>query len=79
MKVIEHGSGLHFLLRFDPSIPDDVLQKKFMAEKIYMKPLVDYYEGAPLHCRHTFILNYSGVCDEKLEEAVASISRVLMH
>lgn len=79
MKVIEHGSGLHFLLQFDKSIPDDVLQQKFMAEKINMKPLADYYEGAPLSCRHTFVLNYSGVRDEKLEAAVAAISRVLLN
>ncbi len=78
MKVIEHGSGLHFLLQFDKSISDDVLQKKFMAAQIHMKPLADYYEGEPLSCRHTFVLNYSGVSDAKLEEAVAGISRVLL-
>ena len=50
-----------------------------MAEKINMKPLADYYEGAPLSCRHTFVLNYSGVRDEKLEAAVAAISRVLLN
>ena len=78
LKVIEHGSGLHFLLQFDLSIADNLLQQKFMAEKIHMKPLADYYEGEPLSCPHTFVLNYSGVPAEKLEAAVAAISRVVM-
>ena len=78
MRVIEHGSGLHFLVRFDTTSTDEVLQEKFTRQKIHMKPLAEYYEGKPMHCRHTFVLNYSGVRDEKLEEAVAAMGRVLL-
>lgn len=75
LTIIEHGSGLHFLLRLALSESDAAFGAKLAAQGIRLRPLADYYEGSPEHCQHLFVLNYSGVTDDVLEDAVQRLLR----
>ncbi len=75
LTIIEHGSGLHFLLRLALSESDAAFGAKLAAQGIRLRPLAAYYEGSPEHCLHLFVLNYSGVTDDVLEDAVQRLLR----
>ncbi len=70
IKIIEHGSGLHFLVQLAIAEKDADFCRRLAAEGIRMRPLEAYYEGDCKPGAHIFVLNYSGVPDERLEEAV---------
>lgn len=76
-EIIEHGSGLHMLLRFDTQKTDQQLQQAFCQAGIQLKPLQEYYTAANRAAVHTFVLNYSGVEDQQLPEAIVRIARCL--
>ena len=71
--LIERGSGLHFLLHFHTNKDDGALQQEFAQKGIRMRPLRDYYVGTADGAAHTFVLNYSGMEESCLEEAIARI------
>ena len=71
--LIERGSGLHFLLHFHTDKDDGALQQEFAQKGIRMRPLRDYYVGTVDGAAHTFVLNYSGMEESCLEEAIARI------
>ena len=68
--LIERGSGLHFLLRFHTGKDDHVLQQELSQKGIRMRPLSDYYVGSAEGAAHTFVLNYSGMEEDCLDEAI---------
>jgi GntR family transcriptional regulator/MocR family aminotransferase len=84
MNIVEQGSGLHFLLDFRTSQTDHMIRKKLATAGIRMNALRDFYfpgtenhklpafleENSLHHEHHFFILNYSGIQEERLEEAV---------
>lgn len=71
--LIERGSGLHFLLRFHTGKDDHVLQQELSQKGIRMRPLSDYYVGSAEGAAHTFVLNYSGMEEDCLDEAIDRI------
>ncbi|MGN0949544.1 MAG: PLP-dependent aminotransferase family protein [Mitsuokella sp.] len=76
--IIERGSGLHFLLRFHTQKDDDALQKELADKGIRMRPLRDYYDGETPDAAHIFVLNYSGMEESVLQEAVSRIVSCLV-
>ena len=71
--LIERGSGLHFLLRFHTGKDDHVLQQELSQKGIRMRPLSYYYVGSAEGAAHTFVLNYSGMEEDCLDEAIDRI------
>jgi len=80
-KISEEGSGLHFLLEINTSVPDHEYIKKCRENKINVSFLSQYYNGAGINQKtynneemdqynskdkqHIIIMNYSGI---KLED-----------
>jgi GntR family transcriptional regulator/MocR family aminotransferase len=63
---MEENAGLHFLLKVDTDLPEDVLTERFLAAGIRVRTLDSYYEGTPPPDRErVLVVNYSG-----LEEAL---------
>ena len=77
VEIIEHGSGLHMLLRFDTAKSDAALQQDFCQAGILLRPLQEYYSIANPAARHTFVLNYSGVDNRVLPAAIDRIAQCL--
>ena len=76
-RVIENDSGLHFLLEFRTNLTDRELQERLLEKKIRMGSITDYYMGPGPHDRHQFILNYSGIDMDGLEESLVEIRRCI--
>ena len=74
-KVIERDSGLHFLLRVQTKVPDQELCARLQAAGIYLRPLSSYYHAPSLE--HIFLLNYSNVQLDHLEDALKIIAQCL--
>ncbi|MBQ7514923.1 MAG: PLP-dependent aminotransferase family protein [Schwartzia sp.] len=77
-QVIEAGSGLHFLLRFDTDQSDDDLTARFQRQGLNLAPLARYYQSPPpASAAHTFLINYAAVKSEIIEEAVRRMAACL--
>ncbi len=76
LTILEQDAGLHFLLRVDTPLSDRELTHMLDALGIRVKALSDYYhEGSrDLHC---LVLNYSGLKEEALQEALERIGNVM--
>ncbi len=71
IQVSGQDSGLHFLLRLDTSLSDEMLLKKAEQAGLRLSCLSQYYlteEETPP--QHVLILNYSGLAPEKIPLAV---------
>ncbi len=76
-QIQEENSGLHFLLELDTTLSDDELIQAAARCGIRITCLSKYYHGEQPHRMHTFILNYSGVANEKIPEAIDRLSGIL--
>ena len=64
--VMEENAGLHFLLRVDTPLSEEVLMERFLQAGIRVRTLGSYYEGTPPEDRQRIlVINYSGL-DEAL-------------
>ncbi|MBQ1622529.1 MAG: aminotransferase class I/II-fold pyridoxal phosphate-dependent enzyme, partial [Selenomonas sp.] len=80
MEIIEHGSGLHFLVRFHHAGSDETIAKRLAAQGIHMRSLSSYYTVSDLAAKekisdlqHLFVLDYSSVGEARMPEAVRRI------
>jgi GntR family transcriptional regulator/MocR family aminotransferase len=72
-RIIENGSGLHLVLEFNTDIPDRELQRRLRKRKIKIASITDYYMDDVIRDKHQFILNYSSLNMDGLEEAFREI------
>jgi GntR family transcriptional regulator/MocR family aminotransferase len=76
-RIIENGSGLHLVLEFNTDIPDRELQRRLRERKIKIASITDYYMDDVIRDKHQFILNYSSLNMDGLEEALLVIQASL--
>lgn len=83
MEIIEHGSGLHFLVRFHHAGGDEEIAARLSAQGIRMRSLSSYYTASAQEdaekvaaMRHLFVLDYSSVDEQRMAEAVRRIERL---
>lgn len=76
-QIQEEDSGLHFLLELDTTLTDDELILSAARCGIKITCLSRYYQGQNARRQHTFILNYSGVANEKIPEAIERLAGIL--
>ena len=76
-KVIENDSGLHFLMEFNTSIPDDVFQRKLLKKKIRITSVTSCYMEHKVPDKHQFLLNYSGIDMDGLGDALMEIKGLI--
>ena len=75
ITILEQDAGLHFLLRIDTQMPDRALTALCAEAGIRVSALSDYYEDAvPPWAEHCLVINYSGLEEEQLAEALARLS-----
>jgi GntR family transcriptional regulator/MocR family aminotransferase len=76
-RIIENDSGLHLVLEFNTDIPDKQLQRRLGERKIKIASITDYYMDDAVRDRHQFILNYSSLDIDGLEDALLEIKAAL--
>ena len=74
LTIREQDAGLHFLLQVDTDLSDTALTALLAESGIRIRALSDYYHGpVPENVMHHLVVNYSGIQDETLEEALNRI------
>lgn len=76
LTILEQDAGLHFLLKVDTALPDGDLVQKLAHVGIRVKALSEYYHDQGLD-RHCLVVNYSGVKEEALEQALAAVEKIM--
>ena len=76
LQIREEDAGLHFLLKVDTDLPDDALTELCARAGIQLRALSSYYQGAvPPEDLHHLVVNYAGLREETLEQALKNIEK----
>ena len=78
VTILEEDSGLHFLIRIQMDQTDEEFCKACMENEIKIVPVSDYYQSKKESAKHVFIINYSSILEENMDEAVDRIYQALM-
>ena len=78
VRITEEDAGLHFLMRIHTKIPDELLISRAAAMGIRLSCLNDYFRNPPADAEHTFIINYSFIEPDRIEEAVSRIYQCIV-
>jgi len=77
ITILEQDAGLHFLVRVDTELSDAALTQRLAEAGIRIKPISSYYHLPAGEDRHLFVVNYSVLDENALEEALNALSMVL--
>jgi GntR family transcriptional regulator/MocR family aminotransferase len=71
LSIREEDAGLHFLLKVDTPQSDEALTERLAAAGIRIRCLSSYYHReVPAEDLHYLVVNYAGIREELLEEAL---------
>ena len=76
ITILEQDAGLHFLLRVDTPLSDRALTEHLAEKGIRVRTLSSYYHGQGQDSR-CLVVNYSGLKEEQLEEALKRLTEGL--
>lgn len=77
-NVLENDSGLHFLINIKTSLTDAEVKKRLADKKIKIQSLSDYYFSSGEMPQHMFIINYSNVDSESIQEVFNVIEKCIV-
>ena len=77
LTILEQDAGLHFLLQVDTRLSDRELTSRLAAAGIRIQSLSEYYHGEEIPDLHTLVVNYSGVSEERLGQALSVLPELL--
>ena len=75
--ISKEEAGLHFLMKINGDIDDEDFLAKTKQAGLKLMPLSAYSMDEAPTTDHTFVINYSSVPDEHMEEAISIIYRCL--
>ena len=78
LTILEQDAGLHFLLKVDTPLPDDVLIRRLSDAGVRIHPLSHYYHGHPGGHEHHLVVNYAGLDEAVLEQVLQTLSESLL-
>ncbi|MGN0341433.1 MAG: PLP-dependent aminotransferase family protein [Roseburia sp.] len=70
VSISEEDAGLHFLMKIETDLDDEDFCRKAEQHGIRLSPLSQYYVNAPDNARHIFVMNYSSLSEDRIEEAI---------
>lgn len=77
ITVSKEDAGLHFLLNIKTDISDNELIYKLKLHGIKITSLSEYYAHNPEDGAHVFIINYSAIEQDKIENALKCIYEII--
>lgn len=77
LTVMEQEAGLHFLLEIDTKLSDDALVAAMAGMGVRVQMLSQYYADAQDAPPHRMVVNYSGLEEEQLEQALTALEQCL--
>lgn len=76
ITITEEDAGLHFLMHVDLSSSDEIILQKAKACGLRLSCLSQYYYQDCPPRKHIFIMNYSAVHPDHMEEAIERLCQV---
>ena len=76
LTILEQDAGLHFLLKIETAFSDRELTQRLADAGIRVKALSEYFHDSD-EDRHCLVVNYSGLKEEALEQALENINDVM--
>lgn len=76
-EILENDSGLHFLLQFNTKVPDEYVKEKLREKKIKIVTVADFDTEGKNQDKHQFILNYSNMNPNELENALKYTKKII--
>ena len=77
VSILEQGAGLHFLLKLHSPQKDEAIRKKAEALGVRLSFLSEYTSDPRPEYAHTLVINYAGLDETRLDEAVSLLSQIL--
>ena len=77
LTILEQDAGLHFLLRVDTAWSDRQLTAYLLEQGIRIQALSSFYHASNPGELHCLVVNYSGLEDTQLEQALKKLERSL--
>ncbi len=77
LTIQEQDAGLHFLLQVDTDLSDGELTARLENAGIRVKALSSYFHQDPAAHQHRLVVNYSGLKEEALEQALKLLPGIL--
>ena len=75
--ILEEDAGLHFLLKVNTNLSDDELIDKAATQGIHISCLSDYYTLTGPKDSHAIIINYSGIHNPNIEDAITRLFAII--
>ncbi|MDO5381974.1 MAG: PLP-dependent aminotransferase family protein [Eubacteriales bacterium] len=76
-EILENDSGLHFLLQFNTKVSDEYVKEKLWEKKIKIVTVADFDTEKKKQNKHQFILNYSNMNPDELENALKYLKKII--
>ena len=77
LTILEQDAGLHFLLKVDTDLSDRALTERLAEAGIRVHVLSSYYHTQKPGDSHCLVVNYAGLKEETLEQALATLPSVM--
>lgn len=78
VTISEEDAGLHFLMHVCTTLSDEDFCIKAEQKGIKISSLSQYYFSAPQTTMHTFIINYSSIQEDAIEEAIERLYQIVL-
>ena len=76
VSIAEEGAGLHFLLHLDTACTDEALRRRAESLGARLGFLSEYAAAPAPAYAHTLVINYAGLAQDRLAEAVDLLAQV---
>lgn len=73
VSISEEDAGLHFLMKIETKLSDEEFCKKAEQNGIKISSLSQYYAHAPAEVEHIFVINYSSLSEDMIQEAIKGL------
>ena len=78
IHILEQDAGQHFLIRVDTDLTDEALTELCARAGIRIRSLGEYYwSGVPRWAKQCLVVNYSGLNEENLQQALGELDKAL--
>lgn len=77
ITITESDTGAHFLMHIRTKQTEEQLVAEAMARGIKLMPLSKYYSGNSTWCSNIFVMNYSSISLDKVEEIAERLLQIM--
>ena len=77
ITIMEEDAGLHFLMKIKSDRSQEEIVSAALQEGIKLVPMSGYYIGEEKHYDHIYVMNYSSIRIDQIEDIAWSLSKIL--